>query len=269
MLLTFALAAVRIGPFPTAIFSFLGDTPVPVCAGPAFFLILSLEMPRVSVIIPTLNEEKVLAATLQRVFLQDALEEIIVVDAESKDQTLAIAAKYSVRSMLSPVHDRAMQMNLGARSSTGDILLFLHADTWLPPGALAQVAAALGDPKIVGGAFVRKFASRSRFLKATCLLAELRNRVIGWHLGDQAIFCRRAVFDSVHGFKRMSPFEDLDFSRRIGQLGRLATLRPPVVSSARRFAQGPASRTWKDLKLTIGYILSNRHPLRSDLLASP
>ena len=121
--------------------------------------------------------------------------------------------------------------------------------------------AALENPRVAGGAFARRFASRSLFLKLTCLAAEARNRAVGWHLGDQAIFARRSVFDVLGGFKLMPRFEDLDFSRRLARKGKLVTLRPPVITSARRFEkEGAFVRTWRDLRLTIDYCHARNEP---------
>jgi hypothetical protein len=149
-------------------------------------------------------------------------------------------------------------MNLGTEHSHGEIVLLLHADTILPASALGAIENVVANEAIVGGGFARRFASPSLFLKCTCLLAELRNRTFGWFLGDQAIFVRRSAFLRLGGFRPMDRFEDLDFSRRLAQVGRLATLRPPVVSSARRFERdGPFRRTVRDFLLTMRYLKGN------------
>ena len=111
------------------------------------------------------------------------------------------------------------------------------------------------EPDVVGGAFVRHYASPSKFLRATCLLARCRNHLIGWHLGDQAMFVRRSIFFQLGGFREVDQFEDLDFSRRLTSLGRIVTLHPGVTSSSRRFEQGAVARTMRDFCLTIGYLL--------------
>lgn len=144
-------------------------------------------------------------------------------------------------------------MNLGAREATGEILLFLHADTTLPVDALEKITAALRDEAVVGGAFARFFQSRSVFLKATCLLARVRNAIWGWHLGDQAMFVRRSSFLSLDGFRLIAPFEDLDFSRRLGRVGNLVTLGPAICTSARRFKSGQLRTTVSDLALTLRF----------------
>jgi GT2 family glycosyltransferase len=146
-------------------------------------------------------------------------------------------------------------MNAGAAVANGDVFLFLHADTWFQSGALDSLTRAMHDPKVVGGAFQRWFRSDYVFLTATCALAMFRNRAFGWHLGDQGIFCRADIFGQLGGFANMRAFEDVDFSRRMRRKGRLVTLRPAVLTSARRFEEGAAKRTAKDLVLTARYLL--------------
>lgn len=146
-------------------------------------------------------------------------------------------------------------MNLGAANAQGAILLFLHADTWLPQNALEKIVEAIGRRGAAGGGFARRYRSGSVTLAITSRLAGLRNRFFGWHLGDQALFVRRDLFEKLGGFREIPTFEDLDFSRRLGAIGRTITLTPPVSSSARRFAEkGPLRTTWNDLLLTRRYL---------------
>lgn len=203
---------------------------------------------RISVIIPALNEARELPETIARI---SGAAEIIVADGGSDDGTREMKGVTVVEAP----RGRASQMNAGARAATGDIFLFVHADTWLQAGALDALQKAMADPHVVGGAFQRSFRTKSIFLKATCALATIRNRTIGWHLGDQAIFCRAEIFRELGGFTPMRAFEDVDFSRRMARKGRLVTLRPPVLTSARRFEEGAVKRTAKDLILTARYLL--------------
>jgi len=215
----------------------------------------------ISVIIPTLNEEHSLGITIDSVRHGQIPAEIIVVDAGSSDRTIQVAAEHRTAVQRAAVRQRAAQMNLGAASATHDILLFLHADTRLPVNGLQQIVNALSDSRVGGGGFVRRFDSPSLFLKLTCTLAELRNRTIGWHLGDQAIFVRKNLFQQLKGFAPLNQFEDLDFSRRLAGLSRLVTLRPPVISSPRRFEKdGAILRTFRDCQLTLRYFSHARPP---------
>lgn len=209
----------------------------------------------ISIIIPTLNEAAQLPSALASLQGNGPPREIIVVDAGSTDATPELARNAGVHLLMSPRPQRAAQLNLGAASARGDTLLFLHADTLLPAAALQRIATALEQPAVVGGGFARRFDSPSLFLRITCALAEVRTRALGWFLGDQAMFVRRSVFEALGGFREMDIFEDLDFSRRMGRQGRLVTLRPPVISAARRFeARGPLPTTWRDVRLTLRYL---------------
>lgn len=197
--------------------------------------------------------------TLDAIAANGTPHEVIVVDGGSSDKTDALAEQTGARLVHATERNRAIQMNEGRRLARGEVLLFLHADTLTAPVALARIANALRDRQIAGGAFARRYASRSLFLRATCLLADLRGKAFGWFLGDQAIFVRTEVFDALGGFRELEIFEDLDFSRRMKQAGRVVTLRPPVVSSARRFSsRGPVRTTLADFWLTCRYALGKR-----------
>ena len=211
----------------------------------------------ISIIIPALNEASTLIETLAAVRAAAGSKafEIIVADGGSTDETLELASARGCLCLRSLRAQRAAQVNLGAAQARGEILLILHADTLLPPGALAGVASACGQTDVVGGGFARRYASRSRWLGLTCRLADMRNRWIGWHLGDQAMFVRRTVFAQLGGFREMDIFEDVDFSRRLRHVGSVVTLHPPVISSARRFIkQGPFRTSMADMWLTARYL---------------
>ncbi len=210
----------------------------------------------ISIIVPTHNEAAQLPLTMKTVAANAKQFELIVADAGSDDATAQLAAAGGATVIQNLQRNRGSQMNLGAASARGDALLFLHADTLLPATALARIETALENPAIVGGGFARRYDSGSPFLRMTCLLAEARSRLSGWFLGDQAMFVRRDVFEALNGFRELALFEDLDFSRRMRGAGRVVTLRPPVVSSARRFAsRGPLRTTLDDFQLTLRYAL--------------
>ena len=218
----------------------------------------------VSVVIPTLDEAATLAPTLHALERAAGVQrfEVIVVDGGSTDGTLEVARAGDCLCLSSTRRQRAAQMNAGAAHAGGVALLFLHADTLLPPGGLAQIVAVLRTrPEVVGGGFSRRYDSPARWLRFTCWLAGWRNRWFGWHLGDQAIFVRRTVFEHLGGFRDLSIFEDVDFSRRLGRTGTVVTLQPPVVSSARRFAgRGPFRTSLADFALTLRYLARGAGP---------
>ncbi len=211
----------------------------------------------ISIIIPTANEARHLPQTLAALARAGGAvtHEVLVVDGASSDPTAALARESGAYVVLGKVRQRAAQMNLGAKHARGDVLLFLHGDTVLPMSALAQIEAALSNPRVVGGAFARRYDSPSRLLRLTCSLAYLRGRLIGWFLGDQGIFVRAEIFRELGGYKDVPLFEDLDFSRRMRRLGRTVILRPAVTSAARRFETlGPGRRTMRAVFLTLHYL---------------
>lgn len=211
------------------------------------------DAPEISVVIPVANEAAALPDCLARISRPSS--EILVVDAASDDQSAALALAAGCHVVPAPQRHRARQMNLGAAQARGRILLFLHADTWLAPNALAKIIDAIDRCRALGGGFARRYRSRSLTLAMTSRLADIRNRLWGWHLGDQAIFVRRDIFDRLEGYREIPIFEDLDFSRRLRALGKTMTLTPPAYSSARRFAEkGPLRTTWDDLRLTRRYL---------------
>ncbi len=210
--------------------------------------------PEISIVIPVANEAAALPECLRRIDRRRS--EIVVVDGGSDDASTAIAVEAGCRVISLPEPHRARQMNCGAAQACGRILVFLHADTWLPAGALDRIRSAIDEQGALGGGFARRYRSRSPTLAFTSRLAGLRTRLMGWHLGDQALFVRRDLFEQLGGYRDIPIFEDLDFSRRLRRLGRTITLTPPVSSSARRFiARGPLRTTWEDLLLTRKYLL--------------
>jgi rSAM/selenodomain-associated transferase 2 len=197
----------------------------------------------ISVIIPTLNEEKSLPRTLA-CLSASAPTEIIIVDGGSTDGTLSVAQEFcahtaNARVITSP-QGRARQMNEGAKASQGDILMFLHADTQLPVQAGRIVESALAKRNAVGGRFNVRFDNPSAWSRVISSFMNQRSRLTGIATGDQALFVRRQVFELLGGFAQIPLMEDIEFSSRLQQAGRTVALRDTVVTSFRRWdKQGP------------------------------
>ena len=206
---------------------------------------------RISVVIPVYEDAEALGRNLPRGF-----DEVVVVDASREVPVRGADLPPGVRLLRSEVASRAVQMNAGAAEVSGEVLLFLHADTAVPSGAAEAIRQALADPSVVGGGFARRFDHPSQFLAWTCRLAAWRSRRFGWFLGDQAIFVRREDFTALGGYSQARSFEDLDLSRRLKGRGKLRCLELVAVSSGRRFAGGPLRRTLADLGLTFRYLLT-------------
>lgn len=216
--------------------------------------------PFVTVVIPTLNEAGTLPACVTSIGCEAEYVEIVVVDGGSDDGTPEVASSLGGRVLISPRRQRAAQLNLGAQHARGEVLLFLHADTLLPRGWRQALERGLrNDSKIVGGAFSRRFDGSSKWLAATCWLADWRGRWFGHFFGDQAMFVRADTFRGLGGFRSLDRCEDLDFSLCLRGAGRTCLLKPPVVSSARRFAaRGPVRQTFADLMTVMKFLARRR-----------
>ena len=195
-----------------------------------------------SVVIPSWNDAKNLAALLPALRRIDGQAELIVVDAAQDRASEKIAAGAGAIFISSSRPNRGQQMNHGARVATGDVLIFHHADGQLSPAHFAAIDDALRDPEIIGGAFHREFDSRHPRLKFVERIARLVARHGGTLFGDQSIFVRRDVFRQLGGFATIPLMEDVEFSRRLRAAGRLAIVDPPVKSSARRHLERGAWR---------------------------
>ncbi|OHB39800.1 MAG: hypothetical protein A2Y09_00185 [Planctomycetes bacterium GWA2_39_15] len=188
---------------------------------------------RISVIIPTLNEESHIEKTLQSVIKQEGNYEFYVVDGGSTDNTVAIAKRYAC--VISSKRGRAIQMNAGAKLCKGDILLFLHADTLLPDNAFREIRKRMKDDTVVGGSFYIEFDADNFILRGISFISRFDFRI--FHFGDQGIFVRRDVFQALRGYKEIPIMEDYDFYKRLAGQGKVVLLRMPVISSARRFVK--------------------------------
>ncbi|MGH7767092.1 MAG: TIGR04283 family arsenosugar biosynthesis glycosyltransferase [Candidatus Binatia bacterium] len=197
--------------------------------------------PKISIVIPVLNEEHTVSETLESLE-RLAPSEIIVVDGGSVDRTRELAEAKNVR-LLTAGRGRARQMNEGARMAGGDVLLFLHADTRLPQSAFEDVGAALADVKCIGGRFDVELEGDHWMLHWIAAMISLRSRLSRVATGDQAIFVRRNVFEAIGGFPDIPIMEDIAFSRALKRKGRVASLRSRVVTSARRWEKEGVCRT--------------------------
>jgi rSAM/selenodomain-associated transferase 2 len=199
---------------------------------------------RFSVIIPVLNERACLPRTLDSVRVGLPGAEIIAVDGGCTDgSTEWLSQQHDVR-LIDSIRGKGPQQNAGARTGTGDVLLFLHADCQLPAGASGQLERALLSPAAAGGAFFVRFEERRPLsLHVLSFFMNLRLRVLRRCFGDQALFVRREIFEEIGGFPEWPLFEDYELVRRTKRHGRFAVITSPITISARRFLEKGVWRT--------------------------
>ncbi len=196
-----------------------------------------------SIIIPALNEAENLARLLPHLQAVCPQAEVIVVDGGSGDDTQEVVRRFPRVKYVVSEQGRATQMNAGARKARGEVLLFLHADTLLPPGAQMAVRKALTDPGVVYGRFNVRFDSHRPIFRIIAGMMDLRSRLSGIFTGDQAIFVRRAIFEALGGYPDIPLMEDVELTRRLKLVARRACLRLPVITSARKWERDGILRT--------------------------
>jgi uncharacterized protein len=204
----------------------------------------------ISIIVPVLHEESTIHEWVEGLLKvlphNDSSHplEIIVVDGDPEGSTVGALAEYSstssdrpaFRTVISPRPGRGTQLNNGALIASGNIFLFLHADTILPIHAIKSIQATLEETEVMGGAFSLGVASSHWGIRMIACLTTLRSRLTRIPYGDQAIFLRREVFERLGGFREIPIMEDLDIMRRCRKAGhRIRILRDRVSSSPRRW----------------------------------
>ncbi|HEV2121206.1 MAG TPA: TIGR04283 family arsenosugar biosynthesis glycosyltransferase [Chloroflexota bacterium] len=203
-------------------------------------------MTSISIVVITLNEAPVIRECLDHVtavVAQEGPGEVIVSDGGSTDETARIATAYpSVRVVAAPP-GRAHGLNAGADSAAGEVLLFLHADTRLPQGALRAIRHALTDANVAGGRFMVALDNPALPFRIIGASINLRDVLLGGFTGDQAVFVRSRTFWHIGGYAPIPLMEDLDFARRLRQHGRVVRLPQHVTTSSRRWEQHGVLRT--------------------------
>jgi rSAM/selenodomain-associated transferase 2 len=194
----------------------------------------------ISVVIPTLDEASHIVRTVESVVGPGI--EAIVVDGGSQDETCRLARDAGVR-VLASERGRARQLRMGGEKSTGDVVLFLHADTRLERGWQEAVRQALSDPECAGGAFAFRFAERGAWLRWMEWGVALRVALLRLPYGDQALFVRRSVLERMGGIPIVPIMEDLDLVRAIKRAGRLQMLDLTATTSSRRYIRSGGLRT--------------------------
>jgi len=217
-----------------------------------------------SIIVPVLNEADQINPLIEHIHNQGfgPLYEVIVVDGDPQGGTVRIIQDKDVIAITTE-KGRGRQMNAGAAVARGEILIFLHADTKLPDGALEKISRALEDRDYVGGAFDLRIDSDRLFLKYIAIRASLRSRLNRIPYGDQAIFLRKKYFDLIGRFKEIPLMEDVDLIRRIKKDGKQIYILPDkVITSARRWESEGALYTTVRNQILVGLFYLGVSPHR-------
>lgn len=210
-------------------------------------------MSLISVIVPTYNEAARISHSLRNILAMAGHFEVIVVDGNSKDDTMAkVAAFPEIRCLQTRQAERALQMNHGAAHARGEALLFLHADTTPAWNSIQLIADQLKDPEIVGGSFRLQFDNQRWYYRLLAFFSGINSPL--WTFGDQGIFVRTNVFHRIGGYARIPILEDLDLQRRLRREGDFVKLRARMCTSARRYDNNPLLKELgKDLAVLCGY----------------
>jgi len=209
--------------------------------------------PSVSIVIPVLNEGDRVSESITKAW-QAGADDVIVVDGGSTDQTIALAESSNCR-IVKATAGRGQQLNAGAASATGDILLFLHVDNWMDVSAADQIRDAMNDAECVGGGFKQRIDSK----KFKFRMIEFGNyiRAKGQRLvyGDQGLFVRRSVFESLGGFPDFPLMEDFVFSQTLFQRQRRPVILPgPLHVDPRRWEKtGVIRQTLRNWRIATAY----------------
>ncbi len=215
---------------------------------------LNRKHPKISIIIPVLNEAARIASVIKQIEKTEEIE-IIVVDGLSVDHTVEVASSLGVNVISTP-KGRAIQMNTGAKIASGEILLFLHADTELPKGFVALVQDALNQPNVIAGAFELKIEGKHRGLRLIEKLVSLRSHFLQLPYGDQALFIKAETFNKFGGFPELPIMEDFEFINRLKRYGKIKILPVSVITSGRRWQQlGILKTTLINQVMILGYYL--------------
>lgn len=214
-----------------------------------------------SVIIPALNESQYISETIHAISDNAVLEgprEVIVVDCGSTDGTPAIARQLGARliEIRPEIAGRSQALNAGAGISTGDVYLFLDADTIVPEGYDFEIKAALANADIVGGAFEFALEGSGLGLRIVEFINRIRYRISHQFYGDQGIFAVAEVFYRVGGYPRRGILEASEFCRSLKKVGKLALIRKKIKTSPRRFLDGGVCRVLAaDIKIWLSDLI--------------
>lgn len=209
----------------------------------------------ISVLIPTLNEEVELPETLRRVAAVPEVCEVLVVDGGSRDRTVALARQAGAR-VIEVGGGRGLQLRAGGEVARGDLVLMLHADTWLPPDAGRAAIELLQRPGVVAGGFWKRFREDVPWvMRGARIRCRLLLEMYGYIFGDQGFFLRRSVLEEIGGVPAVPLMEDLELCRLLRERGRLELADATVTTAWRKFQKLGIPQTY----LLMGRVLRAYH----------
>jgi rSAM/selenodomain-associated transferase 2 len=203
---------------------------------------MNSETPFLSIVVPVLNEARLMDGFLRHLQTLGAGIEVVVVDGGSSDETVSIAQPLADRIIVA-ARGRAIQMNAGAERARGEVLWFLHADLKVPPRAVERIRAALSNPRNAGGCFRLRYPRREWIYRVSDSLGNFGVNVFGFALGDHGIFCRRSAFRQVGGYPIVPILEDAELCIRLRTVGCMTQLSEEIVSDPRTFERTGRYRT--------------------------
>lgn len=211
------------------------------------------EKETISVVMPVFNEEKYLEKLLKQL-MKFHLYEIIIVDGGSTDRSIKIASEFSEIKLLFSEKGRAIQMNAGAREASGEILFFIHADSFIDVFAFNKISQVIGTPHVLGGSFYLKFDQDNLWLRFYSRFSRINHSFFTY--GDQGLFILRQNFEALGGYPMMDILEDFELQRRIRKNGRFVKLPYPITTSARRYKKnGIISQQLKNIIIVALYLI--------------
>lgn len=214
---------------------------------------------KLSLIIPVYNEAKIIEYYLSKIPL-DPQVEIIVVDGQSTDETVALCQNFNFilkpQVVISPVKGRGNQMNFGASLATGEILCFLHLDSQLPSDYIALIEETLSQPKAIAGAFSLVIDAPQFSFRFLETLVNWRSQIFSLPYGDQGLFLKASVFRSMGGFAKLPIMEDYEFVQRLKKQGQIPIASASILTSSRRWKKlGILKTTLINQGIILGYYL--------------
>ena len=192
-------------------------------------------MPKISIIIPTLNEANNLPLLLSDLSVIQKEGEILIIDCESRDKTIDIANIYGAKVFKSKERNRGLQLDIGAKNSKGEWFLFIHADTRLSPEWFKKTKQILKGDKNYIYNFKFKINDKRITYRVLEILVNLRSQYFKKPYGDQGLIIHRSIYFKNNGFKKIPIMEDFDFIRRIKNKRNLKQLNIPIFTSARKW----------------------------------